>query len=281
MRCWTTTVVPAEAQRSAQAADRLALQQRLDTELAALKKRQATERREIFEGKRWRGHGTLLNALRKEVAAKQRAEREDLRKKQRRALEAHRQQYPAWPSYLDWLLKNPEASRHLPGFLGGSRAAFSGPYPVPGYDHEVVGRQTIYRRRGSAHWDIAFRDTGSSIYIHAPLDDEASVLAALQLAARKWGTIKVTGPPDFLRLSVRLAVQHGIDIGNPALQDELARERIRQPKPQVPTATSSSKASSRSSPTAAKRPATRPPSEERKTGSKADDRVAWTLLTSG
>ena len=257
-----------EAQRSAQAADRLALQQQHDAELAALKKRQAKERHEIFEGKRWRGHGALLNALRKEVAAKQRAEREDLRKKQRRALEAHRQRYPAWPSYLDWLLKNPEASRHLPGFLGGSRAAFSGPYPVPGYDHEVVGRQTIYRRRGSAHWDIAFRDTGSRIYIHAPLDDEASVLAALQLAARKWGTIKVTGPPDFLRLSVRLAVQHGIDIGNPELQDELARERIRQPKPQVPTATSSSKASSRSSPTAAKRPATRPPSEERKTGAK-------------
>ena len=225
-----------DTQRDAQTADRFALQQRHDAERAALKERQAEERRDIFEGKPWRGHGALLNALRKEVATEQRAEMEDLRKKQRRKLEAHRRQYSAWPSYLDWLLENPEATRHLPGFQAGGHAAFSGPDPVPGYDHEVVRGQTFYRRRGAARSDIAFRDTGLCIYVHAPLEDEASVLAALQLAAKKWGTIEITGSPAFLRLSIRLAAQHGIDIANPELQEEIAREVACHREPPTRTA---------------------------------------------
>jgi hypothetical protein len=85
----------------------------------------------------------------------------------------------------------------------------------------------------------AFTDRGKVIDIHDS-QGRASVLAALQLSAQKWGSFTVHGNKHFRRLCVELAVEHGFKIANPELQQALAADRVRlrakgvQPEPATP-----------------------------------------------
>lgn len=63
---------------------------------------------------------------------------------------------------------------------------------------------------------ISFTDRGRRIDIWQQ-QDEAAILAALQLGAQKWGVVTVTGPDEFKHLCASLAAQHGIQIDNPEL----------------------------------------------------------------
>jgi len=72
----------------------------------------------------------------------------------------------------------------------------------------------------SSHTDpsrVSFTDRGKRIDVWQQ-QDEAAVLAALQLGAQKWGTVTVTGPTEFKQLCAQLAAQHGIKINNPELR---------------------------------------------------------------
>jgi len=63
---------------------------------------------------------------------------------------------------------------------------------------------------------VSFTDRGKRIEVWQA-QDEAAVLAALQLGAQKWGTVAITGPAEFKQLCAQLAAQHGIRISNPEL----------------------------------------------------------------
>jgi hypothetical protein len=66
--------------------------------------------------------------------------------------------------------------------------------------------------------------------------DEAAVLAALQLGAQKWETLTITGPDEFKQLCAQLAAQHGFKINNPELQREIVRGPSEgQPVPVMPS----------------------------------------------
>jgi len=63
----------------------------------------------------------------------------------------------------------------------------------------------------------AFIDTGRMIRVYG--NDDETLLASLQLAAQKWGSIQLHGSEAYKKRCMELAVEHGIKITNPELQD--------------------------------------------------------------
>ena len=72
----------------------------------------------------------------------------------------------------------------------------------------------------------AFVDKGREIDIFDWRNREC-VLAALQLAAQKWGSFRVTGNDEYKAMCVQLAVEHGFRISNPELDESIQQERQR------------------------------------------------------
>ena len=106
-----------------------------------------------------------------------------------------------------------------PGTVKGSAQQERG--DIRDYQGRKVGHWVHYttedhRRKGQ----VAFVDRGSRITLH-DWPNAATTLAALQLAAEKWGRVVVRGNGRFKVECVRLAVMHGIQIANPELQDAI------------------------------------------------------------
>jgi hypothetical protein len=80
----------------------------------------------------------------------------------------------------------------------------------------------MYVRAGASVAD--FIDYGKRIVFPAG-HNERSVLAALQLASRKWGAVQINGSDEYKRLCVELAAKHGIRVANPELRAEVAAFR--------------------------------------------------------
>lgn len=74
---------------------------------------------------------------------------------------------------------------------------------------------------------VAFIDHGDKVEITDWKDREV-VLAAMQVASRKWGSLTINGTDAYKTLAIELAAEHGFKITNPELQDKLvvAGERI-------------------------------------------------------
>jgi len=192
--------------------------------------------------------GDLLNAMRSVVAAEQAAERAALKERQKKEREEWRREYPAYPDFEEWLRiqRKPDLARSwryrsrwrwptIEGIEHGQERGSEQPTPrdIRDFRAEVVGSQVHYIRRDGGY-EASFIDKGKQIDV-VDWKSEASVLAAMQLAAQKWrGQVLVTGPDEYKALCVRLAVQHGIQIVNPELQDlvQQERERLRQERVQ-------------------------------------------------
>lgn len=84
-----------------------------------------------------------------------------------------------------------------------------------GYSAVEIGSATQFWHLGR----LAFWDHGDIVEV----DDTSivSVLAAMQLARMKFGSLLITGPSEFKAKCVALAAAHGFVIGNPELQTEL------------------------------------------------------------
>ena len=207
---------------------------RLEEELAALRERQAQGREELFGERDWRGLGLALNALRSVLAHEHAKEKAALRERRRRAREEHRRRYPPWPSVEQWLLEHdaPELAdrwryRAQPiGVLEGEGESRAVARDIRGYEAQVDGERVLYRRRDAPRSRVAFADVGRRINIYDWRSEE-STLAALQLAAEKWGRFVVTGNDEFKAMCVRLAARHEFRITNPELQERIADERAR------------------------------------------------------
>jgi len=70
-------------------------------------------------------------------------------------------------------------------------------------------------------------DKGREIDIHDWRNKDC-ILAALQLAAQKWGSFQVNGNDGYKGLCVKLAAEHGFKISNPELQASIESERQRR-----------------------------------------------------
>lgn len=186
---------------------------------------QKAERAEL-KGTDWHGRGVVLNAMRSVLAAKHAAERAELKEKQVRERALKRQQFRPWPSLEDWykLQNSPELAeawrmrREARQRLEGE--VFVSPVPakdIRAFRAEVDGGIVRYIHQDRADGFAAFIDRGKQLDVQ-DWQNEASTLAALQLAAQKFGgAVTLNGNDEFKRMAAALAVQHNIRILNPEL----------------------------------------------------------------
>ncbi|SCB39037.1 LPD7 domain-containing protein [Rhizobium hainanense] len=74
---------------------------------------------------------------------------------------------------------------------------------------------------------VAFTDHGDKVEINTWKDRE-TVLAAMQVASQKWGSLTISGTEGYKSLAIELAAEHGFKITNLELQEKLvaANERV-------------------------------------------------------
>jgi hypothetical protein len=97
-----------------------------------------------------------------------------------------------------------------------------------GFSSQSRDGQVEYGRRDDAtgRYAVAFVDRGDRVEIRDWINREA-VLAAMMLAAEKWGSMSISGSENYKALAVELAVEYGFSISNPELQERLVVERDR------------------------------------------------------
>jgi hypothetical protein len=204
-------------------------------------------RRATFAGD-WRGRGALLNEARSAMAAQQAVEKVEIKERRARARRLLQERYPRFPDYEEWLRRErgpdvaeqwryrdrgPEASVQAGS---GDQDAGSVVRDLRDFEASRNGWDVEYRRatRVDPAGTLAFVDRGRQVDIFEQ-HDRATVLAALQLAAEKWGgKLQIKGDERYKQLCVELAVENRWDLVNPELQKALAAGRARQARPTVP-----------------------------------------------
>ncbi len=214
------------------------LRKRHDDERRALTEQQREQRRNVLQGD-WKRKGEVLNAMRSVVASDQAKAKAELRERQRREREALATRFPSWPDYEDWLAQHFSAEdaadyryrSHDPQLIEGDGDDVPQPRDIRAFMAEVQAGAVVYRRaaEGGAGAGVSFVDRGRQIDVHE-WRDQAAALAAMQLGVQKWGKVRLTGNDDYKRMCVELAVEHGIQVSNPELQDMIAAERARRAK---------------------------------------------------
>lgn len=217
-------------------AKRAALTARHQQERAALLSAQR-ERRKAATAGNWRGRGAELNAIRSQLAARDAAERLELRDRQARERAARAMK--SAKSYADWLRavgKTAQADSYArwvaPRLVGEDQPAV--PRDIRAFSAHVAGDSVEYRRESDQR--LAFVDAGRTIGMSSSREDDAT-LAALQLAAAKWGgKVSIQGSSEFRERAARLATREGIGVTDHDLQEIVADERARMQRGEPPRA---------------------------------------------
>ncbi|MCL2009129.1 MAG: relaxase/mobilization nuclease domain-containing protein [Synergistaceae bacterium] len=210
-----------------------------------LRKRQADERKSLVKNQHeersslfrvsWKGRGAELNQRRSVMAAKHQNEKLGLFDRHREERENLKKRFPhQFPGFKKWLSLNDDkellALYRYPGQIVLFSAEINENY-TPGksfdlrdYSPAFGGKRggVMYCKSGKSTAD--FIDYGKRIVVSDKFD-EASILAALQLASQKWGSIQVSGSEEYKRLCVSLAVKHNFKIANPELRKEIDATR--------------------------------------------------------
>lgn len=210
--------------------------------------RQRIERAGITTG-RWTGRGDALNALRSVVAAEQAAMRLRMRERQRQERRHFQERFRPFPGYEEWLRDElaPEAADrwryrdHEPDEIPARIVGDIRVDPIEirrrkdlrDFVAEIRGDRVAYHLAGRSA--PAFVDRGDRIDMH-DADDDAAVLAALQLSAEKWEAFQVTGGDAYKARCARLAARHGFIITNPELQAAIRQEEALLAAKRVPVA---------------------------------------------
>lgn len=74
--------------------------------------------------------------------------------------------------------------------------------------------------------DVVFVDDRERITVFSNSNENAT-LAAMQLAAHKWGAIRIDGNQKYVDTCVRLAAEFSIPVSNPELQDRIQKLRLK------------------------------------------------------
>jgi hypothetical protein len=105
---------------------------------------------------------------------------------------------------------------------------------IGGHVHYYAALQGTGQAAPGRASTASFIDKGQAIDI-PHWQDQNSVLAALQLSAQKWDSFAVHGNDPYKALCVKLAVQHGLKINNPELQQAIQQEQALQQQRQLQT----------------------------------------------
>jgi hypothetical protein len=203
----------------------------------------------LFQGGKWSGN--TLNVARSLLAAdhaKRRAEVMEQQKCERDSLRTRFGQRMTFEQFLvaqgtpqlaeQWRYRNAETTSAA--ILGEGDAV---PRKSDIRDFTAQVRSASHTLANEIHYSsrtdpsrVSFTDRGKRIDVWQQ-QDEAAVLAALQLGAQKWGTVTITGPAEFKQLCAQLATQHGIRISNPELRPVAVHgPGERPPLPTMPAA---------------------------------------------
>ena len=197
----------------------------------ALWKRQKAERQSLWESENWKGRGQELNWRRSILAARQVTEKLnllDMEKQQIRDLKSRYLKH--FPSFKTWILEQQDEALFLKYRYPGQtvltsqerREHFGSSFDLRDYKAFRSASGVAWcRHSGRAD----FIDCGRRIVMKKD-HDEGAILAAMQLACQKWGSVQINGTDEeYRRLCVRTAARHGLKISNPDLQKAVEEAR--------------------------------------------------------
>ncbi|SOC81765.1 Relaxase/Mobilisation nuclease domain-containing protein [Ensifer adhaerens] len=122
-----------------------------------------------------------------------------------------------------------EAIEKKRGKIAGE--TFVTPQPIDLQDFVAEKRGELlrynHRKADGGSGSVAFTDHGDKVEI-SNWNDRETVLAAMQVASTKWGSLTINGTDRYKALAIELAAEHGFQITNPELQSSLqaAREQF-------------------------------------------------------
>jgi hypothetical protein len=205
------------------------------------------ERSALYRGGKW--SGDALNVARSLLAADHAKRRAELMEAQKRERDSLRMRFGRRKTFEQFLVQQgaPELAeqwRYRDAETPGAAILGDGdeiPCKRDIRDFTAQVRQSAQSRLAEIHYSacsdpshVSFTDRGKRIDVWQA-QDEAAVLAALQLGAQKWGRLTITGPDEFKRLCAQLAEEHGFKINNPELRQEIVRGPSEsQPVPVIP-----------------------------------------------
>jgi Holliday junction resolvase-like predicted endonuclease len=230
--------------------DAAQVQQRMDhraareMQLAEFRK----ERSALYDGGKWSGNA--LNVARSLLAADHAKRRAELMERQKREHDSLRMRFGRRKTFEQFLVEQGEpqlAEQWRYRDTETPDAAILGdgdetPRKRDIRDFTAQVRQSAQSQLAEIHYSsrsdpihVSFTDRGKRIDVWQA-QDEAAVLAALQLGAQKWGTLTITGPDEFKQLCAQLAEENGFKINNPELHQEIVRGLSEgQPVQVIPT----------------------------------------------
>jgi hypothetical protein len=229
--------------------DAVQLQQHMDHR-AAREMQSAEFRKErsaLYQGGKWSGNA--LNVARSLLAADHAMRRAELMDRQKRERDGLRGRFGRRKIFERFLIEQgqPELAeqwRYRDTEAPGTAILRDGDETERKRDirdFTAQVRKSSHSQLAEIHYSsrsdpshVSFTDRGKRIDVWQA-QDEAAVLAALQLGAQKWGTLTITGPDEFKQLCAQLAAQHRFKIGNPELRWEIVRgPSDGQPVPVMP-----------------------------------------------
>jgi len=193
------------------------------------------ERANLYQGGKWSGNA--LNVARSLLAADHAKRRAELMERQKRERDSLRMRFGRRKTFEQFLVEQGEPQlaeqwRYRDTETPGTAILGDGdeiPRKRDIRDFTAQVRQSAHSKFAEIHYSsrsdpshVSFTDRGKRIDVWRA-QDEAAVLAALQLGVQKWGTLTITGPDEFKRLCAELAAQHGFKINNPELRREVVR----------------------------------------------------------
>ena len=218
-------------------AARAKLEKELLEDEERLRNRHREEREKILDQRSREERSAALHLQRSLRAFDHATEKAELRENTRLSRRAFQDAYPQFPAFQVWI-EDPELAllwhrrrRRRPCIMPGKEPRRD-TVPRPKYDirdyhpREVDGWILYATAQQRARGETAFVDRGQRIDINDS-KSEASILAALQLSAEKWGRFVVRGDRGFKDTCARLAAEHGFDLRNPELQTSIERHRRR------------------------------------------------------
>ena len=218
-------------------AARAKLEKELLEDEERLRNRHREEREKILDQRSREERSAALHLQRSLRAFDHATEKAELRENTRLSRRAFQDAYPQFPAFQVWI-EDPELAllwhrrrRRRPCIMPGKEPRRD-TVPRPKYDirdyhpREVDGWILYATAQQRARGETAFVDRGQRIDINDS-KSEASILAALQLSAEKWGRFVARGDRGFKDTCARLAAEHGFDLRNPELQTSIERYRRR------------------------------------------------------
>jgi hypothetical protein len=205
------------------------------------------ERSALYHGGKWSGNA--LNVARSLLAADHAKRKAEMMERQKRERDSLRMRFGRRKTFEQFLVEQGEPQlaeqwRYRDTETPGTAILGDGdeiPRKRDIRDFTAQVRQFAHTRLTEIHYSsrsdpshVSFTDRGKRIEVWQA-QDEAAVLAALQLGAQKWGTLTITGPDEFKQLCAQLAEKHGFKISNPELRRKIVRGSSKgDPVPAIP-----------------------------------------------